>query len=564
MAKIIFKSSNKDQPSLFPFNFDTLVEENHPARLIDTLIEKLDIISIINTYKGGGTSSYHPRMLLKVLIFGYLNNLFSSRKIEKALKENVYFMWLSGQSFPDFRTINNFRGQRLKGKIEDIFKQVVLILVDSGVISLKEIFTDGTKIESVANRYTFVWKGSVEKNKEKLEKKIQIILNEIDLTIKEDAQEKEEIQQTACLTSAELEAKVQEINKNLKNKDVSKPVKKKVEELQTKFLPKLREYELHLNIMGDRNSYSKTDPDATFMRMKEDHMKNGQLKPAYNIQLSTEKNFITNFSSHQNPGDTATFIPHLESFNEKYEHYPERDIADAGFGSAENYEFLDNNKIENYVKFNYFHKEQTKKFRTDISKVENLYYNDKDDYYICPMGQKMLPIGTRQRETDLGYKYEVTIYQARNCNGCPLRGACHKQKDTRKIEVNKKLNKYKQKARENLNSELGIELRRRRNSEVEQTFGQLKGNKGFKRFLLKGLPKVSIEIGLLSIAHNFQKLSKLLNECNLIIDIGEILDTFKLIFNQIWNILKKITLNRKQNYSIKIFELIPGKMKKAA
>jgi transposase len=207
MSKAIFKPTYQNQPSLFPFNFDGLIGTNHPVRLIDTIIEKLDITTIISTYKGGGTSSYHPRMLLKVVIFGYLNNLFSSRKIANALKENVYFMWLSGQSFPDHHTINNFRGKRLKGNIEEIFKQVVLVLVDSGIITLKEVFTDGTKMESVANRYTFVWKKSVEKNKQKLEKNIQAVLKEIDDAIAEDNQAKEETPQAPSLTSSELKKK---------------------------------------------------------------------------------------------------------------------------------------------------------------------------------------------------------------------------------------------------------------------------------------------------------------------------------------------------------------------
>jgi len=511
MARAIFKESFQNQPSLFPFDFERLIPELHPVRLINSVIEKIDITTILNTYVGGGTSSYHPRMLLKVLIFGYLNNLYSSRKIANAIQENIYFMWLSGQCFPDFRTINNFRGKRLKGTIEDIFKQVVLLLAENGVISLKEVFTDGTKIESVANRYTFVWKGSVEKNKQKLESKIQVVLDEISQVIEEDNKEIEETAIAPALTSEELNRKIQAINEILKEKVVPKRLEKKIEKLQNQALPKLAEYEEHLRIMGERNSYSKTDRDATFMRLKEDHMKNGQLKPAYNLQLSTEKNFITNFTLHQRPGDTVTYNSHMESFNEKYNHYPDVAIADAGYGSAENYEFLDKNGIEIYVKYNYFHKEQNQKFKLDVSRVENLHYNSRDDYFVCPMGQKMTPVGHAWRKSDLGYKYQITYYQAQNCVGCPIRGACNKQKGNRRIEVNHKLFIYKQKARENLLSQKGKELRGRRCSEVEQTFGQLKWNKKFKRYLLRGIEKVSIETAILALAHNFQKLSVLLS-----------------------------------------------------
>jgi transposase len=186
MKRAVFKQTYQNQPALFPFEIERLIPSTHPVRFINTIVDKLDLTSVINTYKGGGASSFHPRMLLKVLIFGYLNNLYSSRKIAKAINENIYFMWLSGQCFPDFRTINQFRGKRLNGQIEDIFRQVVLLLSESGVISLKEVFTDGTKIESAANRYTFVWKGSIEKNKQRLEEKIKTVLAEINQAIERE------------------------------------------------------------------------------------------------------------------------------------------------------------------------------------------------------------------------------------------------------------------------------------------------------------------------------------------------------------------------------------------
>jgi len=515
MKKVVFKNDCQNQPSLFPYSFDGFISKEHPARLINSVIDKLDITDILNTYQGGGTSSYHPRMLLKVLIYGYLNNLYSSRKIAKALKENVYFIWLSGQSFPDFRTINNFRGKRLKDRIEEIFRQVVLFLTEEGVVSLEEVFTDGTKIESVANRYTFVWKGSIEKNKARLEKKVEVLLKEISLTITEDDTSGEEKSIMPDLTSETLQEKINRINEALSNKTANKKTIRQAGKLENELLPKLKEYEQHLSTLGDRNSYSKTDHDATFMRMKEDHMKNGQLKPAYNIQLSTENNYITNFTIHQKPGDTTTFIPHIEAYKKSYGKYPEIAIADAGYGSCENYSFMDQNGIENYVKFNYFHKEQNRKFRRDISKVENLYYNKEGNFFVCPMGQKMNAIGIATRKTDTGYKYEVTYYKASNCSNCPLKGACHKQKGDRIIEVNRLLYKYKQMVRENLLSEKGIELRGRRCTEVEQTFGQLKWNKKFTRFLLKGLTKVSVEIGLIALAHNFTKLFRWLENTSL-------------------------------------------------
>ena len=568
MKKVVFKQNNQNQPAFFPVSFEALIPVNHPVRLLNRVIDKLDISDIISQYKGGGASSYHPRMLLKILIYSYLNNTYSSRKIEKANKESIYYHWLSGQNFPDHLTINNFRGKQLKGKIDNIFTQVVILLNQSNIVALEEVFTDGTKLESFANRYTFVWKGSIEKNKERLEKKIKLVLKNIENEIAQEEQAQDENQTTAPISSEELDKKIAQLNKQLTQNGAGKKTFKQVEKLKNEALPKLQEYEKHLQTMGERNSYSKTDPDATFMRMKEDHMKNGQLKPAYNVQLSTEHNFITNYSIHQRPGDTATYKEHLESYNQKYGHYPQQAIADAGYGSLENYEFLDTHHIESYVKYNYFHKEQSKKFKNDITRVENLYYNAVQNSYICPMGQKMLPTGEiKKHKSDLGYEYETTVYQAINCNGCPLNGACHKQQGNRKIEINKQLIEYKRQSRENLTSEKGRELRGRRCTEVEQTFGQIKWNKKFNRFLLRGIDKVSIEIGLIAIAHNLQKLGMMLtsNKISGLLDLN--CSFFKQLIGDLCQFLflslSKKQRGRKFTFEIKFYPQ-NFKMKKAA
>jgi transposase len=568
MKKVVFKQNNQNQQALFPVSFEALIPADHPVRLLNRVIDKLDISDIISSYKGGGASSYHPRMLLKILIYSYLNNTYSSRKIEKANKESVYYHWLSAQNFPDHLTINNFRGKRLKDKIDNIFTQVVILLNQSNVVALEEIFTDGTKLESFANRYTFVWKGSIEKNKERLEKKIKLVLKNIENEIAQEEQAQDENQTSTPISSEELDKKIAQLNEKLAQNGAGKKAYKQVEKLKNEALPKLQEYESHLERMGERSSYSKTDPDATFMRMKEDHMKNGQLKPAYNVQLSTEHNFITNYSIHQRPGDTATYKEHLESYNQKYGHFPQQAIADAGYGSLENYGFLDSHHIESYVKYNYFHKEQSKKFKNDIARIENLYYNAQLDYYICPMGQKMLPTReVKKHKSDLGYEYETTLYQAINCNGCPLNGACHKQKGNRKIEINKQLIEYKRQSRENLTSEKGRELRGRRCTEVEQTFGQIKWNKKFNRFLLRGIDKVSIEIGLIAIAHNLQKLGKLINSSKTSHPFDINYSFFKQLIGYLCKFLflslSKKQRGRKFNFEIK-FNPQNIKMKKAA
>lgn len=512
MAKVTFKNQTGNTPELFPINIFDKIPENHPVRLVDSVVNNLDISDLINMYLGGGCSAYHPRMMIKVLFYSYLSNVYSCRKIAKALTENIHFMFISGNSTPDFRTINEFRGKILKDKIKDLFAEVVKMLVELGYVSLDVQYIDGTKIEAKSNKYTFVWKGSVEKYKEKLETKIGAIFSDIENSIQSDNQELNKEELPKKINSEELKEKLSELNKKLK--EPNKKQTKELQKLQEEHLPKLEKYEKYLEILGDRNSYSKTDPDATFMRMKEDHMMNGQLKPAYNPQISTENQFITHVSIHQKPNDTTTLESHLDGFEKAYQKQSKEVIADAGYGSEENYEMLENKEITAYVKYNYFHKEQKRKMKNDPFLVHNLFYNKEQDFYVCPMGQRMENVGSGKRTSNNGYESQVSYYQVKRCEGCPLRGMCHQSKGDRRIEVNHRLNELKQKARTLLTSEKGLKHRSKRPIEVEAVFGQLKSNNKFNRFTFKGLEKVELEFLLMALGHNFRKMAVKLTNCS--------------------------------------------------
>ena len=395
-------------------------------------------------------------------------------------------------------------GKILKDSIKTLFAEVVKMLVEMGYVSLDVQYIDGTKIEAKSNKYTFVWRGSVEKYKDKLETKINSILSDIEQSIISDNQEVNKEELPKNINSEELKKRLAVLNKKLK--EPPKKVAKELQKLQKEHLPKLEKYERDLELLGDRNSYSKTDPDATFMRMKEDHMKNGQLKPAYNTQISTENQFITHATIHQTPGDTTTLKPHLTSFEDSYNKQSKEVIADAGYGSEENYEILEKKEVEAYVKYNYFHKEQKRKMKNNPFLVQNLFYNAEQDFYVCPMGQPMENVGQGKRKSSNGYESQVTYYQAKRCEGCPLRGMCHKAKGNRLIEVNHKLNFLKQKAKEKLMSKKGLEHRSKRPIEPEAVFGQLKSNNKFSRFTFIGLDKVELEFLLMAIGHNFRKM----------------------------------------------------------
>lgn len=506
--KVVFKTYNQDQLSLLPPSYDDLVPENHPVRIVNSIIDHLDITALEKSYKGGGTSSYHPRMLLKVIIYGYLRNLYSSRKIEQALYENIHFMWLSGQSKPDHNTINDFRGNRLQTHLKKIFHQVVVLLAEEGVLSLKDIFVDGTKIEANANRYTFVWGKSIKTNRERIKKQLNELWSYVEKVYKEE-QKTPNQPDFEAISSDKIEATINKINDALQGKDIDKKVKQKLNYAKKNWPNNMAKYEKQEALLKQRNSYSKTDPDATFMRMKEDHMQNGQLKPGYNLQISTNNQYVANYTSGQTTADTTLLKDHVADFIESYNETPETLTADAGYGSEENYTDLERKNIDAFVKYGYFHKEQLnrKKGKTNPFYPDELHYNKDTDTYYCPMGQAMTNIGSYKKKTKNGFAQTIHRYRAQNCNGCPLRSLCHKSKDNRIIERNYNLMRLKAKARDLLTSQQGIAKRKQRCWDVEAVFGNIKQNMNFKRFMLRGIDKVNVEIGLIAMAHNLKKYS---------------------------------------------------------
>ena len=505
MAKLAIKSDNRKQNLLLPPSLDELVPENHMVRVVDAVIDRLDISDILSTYRGGGNSAFNPKMMLKVLVFAYLSNVYSSRRIEELLKRDIYFMWLAGMKRPDFRTINYYRGKRLKEGFDTVFTQVVRLLHEEGFVSLKVQYIDGTKIESVANKYTFVWRGSVEKYDARLKAKTEALLRQIE---QNHAIEDKENPVPEELTAEEVTKRVERIKEKVDADNLGKEERKALKQIETDSVPRMNRYREQLETMGSRNSYSKTDPDATFMRMKEDAMLNGQLKPGYNIQISTENQFITNFGIYQRPTDTLTMISYLESFKARYGMQSEEIVADSGYGSEENYEYMFSNGMTPYVKYNMFHVEQRRSYRNNPFRVSNLFYNPDDDFYVCPMGQKLNFIRQEKRYTASGYQQTVSVYRAGRCEGCPLRGQCHKSKRDRQIEVNHTLDDYKARARELLTSEQGIKHRSNRPIEPEAVFGQIKECGRFRRLRLKGLTGAKIDFGLKALAHNLRKFAQ--------------------------------------------------------
>ncbi|EYB10322.1 transposase DDE domain protein [Bacteroides fragilis str. 3783N1-6] len=464
---------------------------------------------------------------------------------------DIHYIWLAGHEHPDFITINRFR-KRVKEEINNVFTQLVLVLADKGFISLDVEYINGTKIESKGNKYTFVWRKSVEKNRTRLLNKIRILLEQVDEAIVQENSVKDT---SVELTPSMLSNIVDELKEVLERqpatqdkeeKKTLREKKKQVRELEG-YRDKLMEYDNHLEVLGERNSYSKTDPDATFMRMKEDAMNNGQTKPGYNLQTDTENQFIIDFQLFPNLTDTLTLILFFHSFRHRYNRLPGIGVADSGYGSEENYRFMQENGIEAFVKYNYFHKEQRPRYTPNPFHTESLHYNAGEDYYVCPMGQHMNRIGTKHDKTASGYSTESARYKAQRCEGCPLHGSCFKARGNRIIEVNHRLNQYKRQARERLLSEEGVRHRGRRCIEPEAVFGQMKYNMAYRRFRHVGEDKVTMDFTFFAIAFNIKKM------CAKLRKVGKGLITFAksmligLFINRYkWKIATSYQMNEKK------------------
>ena len=550
MAKLHFRPYIPNQTVLFPQRIDENIAADDPVRIVNAVVDNLNLDNFKKLYKETGRSAYHPKMMLKVIIYAYMNNIYSCRKIEKLLLRDIHYIWLAGHEHPDFITINRFRN-RVKEEINNVFTQLVLVLADKGFISLDVEYIDGTKIESKANKYTFVWRKSVEKHRTKLLDKIRILLEQVDEAI---AQENSVKDTPAQFTPAMLSDIVDELKEVLehqpatKDKEQKKALREKKKQLRELegYRDKLMEYDNHLEVLGERNSYSKTDPDATFMRMKEDAMKNGQTKPGYNLQIGTENQFIIDFSLFPNPTDTLTLIPFFHSFQNRYNRLPNIGVADSGYGSEENYRFMQERGIEAFVKYNFFHKEQRPRYTPNPFHAESLYYNAEEDYYVCPMGQHMNRIGTKHDKTASGYITESGRYKAQKCQGCPLRGSCFKARGNRIIEVNYRLNQYKQQARERLLSEEGIRYRGRRCIEPEAVFGQMKYNMAYRRFRHIGEDKVTMDFAFFAIAFNIKKMcAKLLKAGKWLITAVKFMFIGLFVTRDNWNIATCYQMNQK-------------------
>ncbi|MCX7858410.1 MAG: IS1182 family transposase [Deltaproteobacteria bacterium] len=502
---------------ILPLNFEMLIPEDDSVRLLSQILEGLNYKELYSAYsRTGRKPSVDPKILFKVLTYAYSNNIYSSRKIETACRRDINFMWLlQGAKAPDHSTIARFRKEYLSDAVESLFYQLVQHLHSIGEVKFENLFVDGTKIEANANKYTFVWKKVIGKNEAKMFLKIQSCLEKINLTYMTNfAVAKDTILE-------DIEKALDYVKKKIKEEDIEivygigkrkSDIQKFKEELEV-FLERQQKYDNHNKVFQGRNSYSKTDPDATFMHMKDDHMRNSQLKPGYNVQIGVESEYVTAVEVFQDRNDIATLIPFLESIKVNLGSRFKNVIADSGYESEENYLYLEDKEQNCYIKPQTYEQWKKKSFKNDISKRENMIYNEEIDEYTCHNGKQLKPSGIIHRASATGYHAEITVYESEDCSGCQYKSKCTKAQGNRRMQVSKTFVAKRQVSYENITSKDGILLRINRSIQVEGAFGVLKNDYQFNRFLTRGKISVKNEFILLCFGYNINKLhAKIQNE----------------------------------------------------
>ena len=479
---------------VFSLNCEICLPENAPVRLVSAVMEELEYTELYRAYSPRGRkTAVDPQVLFEVLVYGYLCGIYSSRKLEEACRYRVDFLWLLGdEKAPDHSTLARFRTGRCREALEGLFYQLVRKLDEMGETDHRAVFVDGTKLESRAGRYTFVWRKSVEKQLGKIKEQVQ---KQTGLTTRE-------------ALASHLEDTVEGIRFVHGSGKRKSPEQKSWENLH-RLLERWQTYEQQLEVMGEtRNSYAKTDEDATFMRMKEDHMRNGQLKPGYNVQIAVNSEYITGIEAFSDRADTKTLKPFLHRLELFHQTRYKEVVADAGYESLDNYLYLESTGQICFVKPANHDQKKSRKFKKQIGRVENMTYDPEEDSFTCVQGRKLTLQRecTEQRE---GQLVSTAWYRCEDCTGCPCRTQCCRAKDPaqpKELRLQKTFWEKREQTTQRIVSKRGIHLRLCRSIQVEGAFALLKSDFGFRRFLTRGKENIRAELFLLAIAFDLKKL----------------------------------------------------------
>lgn len=497
---------------VLPMDIGEMIPADDSVRLLSAVLERLDYSKLYAAYSRMGRIERSPKRLFKILVYGYMNGIYSSRKLEQACQRDINFMYLLGrEKAPDHATIARFRSERLTEVLDGLFAQLVGQLAAAGELSLSSVFIDGTKLEANANRYSFVWKKTTQAQEQKMQTKMKeelpALAGKLGLRFHTGSKIKAKDLKKLRRRLKTLQAQQQIVFVHGKGQRKS-PLQRAVETVE-QYLARQKGYDDYNHSFGERNSFSKTDRDATFMRMKEDHMKNGQLKPGYNATLAVDAEYIVAATITQERSDSQSLIPILKNLQGLGYTKP---VADAGFESEENYTWCEENGQTAFIKPATYDASKTRKYKSDIGRRENMPYDAESDSYFCHMGHPIKAAYDKKARSKAGYAIVTTVYTCTQCAGCQHKAQCIKgagkkplEERSKNLHISKPFLRQRQEMQARIQSEEGVLLRVNRSIQVEGAFGVLKEDMGFRRFLMRGKVKVQTELMLLCMGYNLNK-----------------------------------------------------------
>ena len=551
------------------FNFYELsLPDDDPVYTLKKVMEDLDFSGLLANCSDKGRTGYNPIMMYAVVTYANMRGVRSVDRIVELCERDLAFIWLTRGQKPKRDAFYEFKGKKLTSEIlDDLNYQFLRRLQKEGLVTLKELFIDGTKIEANANRYTFVWRGTINYHLAGLLDSIELTFTRYNTFLQENGygprydignaqmfviegmdkvrsvieknrkRKLSKHKKLANNTVIEIDncspLEILKLQKNLNTiatgegiefvygKGKRKPEIQQLYEELEHLGQRLMGYKECFEIMGkDRNSYSKTDLEATFMRMKEDHMLNGQLKPAYNVQIAVENYFIVHGYVSNDRTDYNTLIPVLEKHQKAFGSVLEEVTADSGYCSEKNLLYLKEKGIESYIKLQDHEKRKTRAYAEDISKYYNMRVEvfEDEQFYICHDGRELRHIRTETKEQN-GYTQTFEVYGCADCSGCEHKARClykyNAEKDTERnkvMKINEQWDELREKSHANIQSERGILKRQTRSIQTEGHFGDIKENENFRRFNYRSADKVYKEFMLYAIGRNINKYCRFLNE----------------------------------------------------
>lgn len=496
-----------------PLEIERIIEISDPVYTFHEVISHIDLNKhLAEERRRTGRPKYDCIKLMKVILFAFMEHGYiSAREIHKLCKTDIRFLWLLDEApAPSHMTIASFIKKHMNGIIRQLFMEINQYIFEKESVDINHLYIDGTKIKANANRYSWVWKKSCLKSRDKTFVKITEILEEMNALlatqgVKLGIRNEYAIEYVEELLEKYVSLVAIDPEKIIRGRGHHKTNEQRLYDCLKECLNRLKKYAKQIEICGDkRNSYSKTDNGASFMRVKRDYMGNDQLLPAYNLQLGICDEYIAVYDVKQYASDMECFQPLIERYYSQYGRYPEYPVADAGYGSYNNYLYCEEHGMQKFMKFPTYEKEtKDAGYREDPYRAVN-FAIDNDGDMVCPNGKKFRFL---KRCAVRGNKYgrEEEIYQCEDCTGCPYREKCCKGEGNRTVHINVELTKFHEEVLGNLNCIHGALLRMNRSIQAEGSFGSIKWNRSYTRARRRGLEGLLLEIGLISCGFNLHK-----------------------------------------------------------